>query len=80
MSERAVVGKRFTIVVPKAIRRRLGLKEGQSVLLSVEGGKLLVQPLPEDPYEVLKQVVGEPYDETKDEKRAEEWLMRRAGR
>lgn len=80
MSEQAVVGKRFTLVVPKSVRKKLNLKEGQRVILRVEEGRLLVELLPEDPYKVLERVIGEPYQEARDEKRAEEWLKRCAGR
>jgi len=79
MSEQSIVGKRFTIVIPKSIRERLKLQEGQAVLMRVEAGKLLVEPLPDDPYSVLKRVIGQPYDERKDEKKAEEWVKSRAG-
>jgi len=79
MSEVAVIGKRSTIVIPKAIREELSLKEGQRVLMRVEEGRILIEPLPWNPYEVLERVIGEPYEEDKDEARAEEWLKSRAG-
>jgi AbrB family looped-hinge helix DNA binding protein len=80
MSEETVVGKRFTIVIPKVLRQQLGLKEGQRVLLQVEKRKLLLEPLPAEPYAVLARVVGEPYHEARDEPRAEAWLKKHAGR
>ncbi len=79
MSEIAVVGKRSTIVIPKALRKELSLEEGQRVLMRVEDGKIIIEPLPRNPYEILEQVIGEPYEEGKDEAKAEEWLKTRAG-
>ncbi|MFQ5710464.1 MAG: AbrB/MazE/SpoVT family DNA-binding domain-containing protein [Candidatus Geothermarchaeales archaeon] len=80
MSEEAVIGKRNTLVMPKNIREKLGLKEGQRVMVRAEEGKILIEPLPMDPYKVLEDVIGEPYSEAEDETRAEEWLKRHAGR
>ncbi len=80
MSEQVAIGKRFTIVIPKLIRKKLELKEGQSLLVRVEEAKLVLEPLPGDPYEVLKRVIGEPYEEQRDEKKAERWLRSHARR
>lgn len=80
MSEQVTVGRRHTIVVPKSIRSKVKLKEGQMVLVKVEEGKIVIEPLPEDPYRTLGEVIGEPYDEREDEKRAEEWLKKHARR
>ena len=57
----------------------MGLKEGQRVLVRAEAGKVIIEPLPSDPYRVLEEVIGEPYDEG-EEARAEEWLRGHAGR
>ncbi len=80
MSEQVTIGKRFTIVIPKPIRKKLELKEGQSLLIRVEETKLVLEPLPAAPYDVLKRVIGEPYNEQKDEKKAERWLKSHASR
>ncbi len=80
MSEQVAIGKRFTIVIPKGIRRKLDLREGQSLLIRAEESKLVLEPLPADPYDVLKRVIGEPYEERKDEKRSEKWLKSHAHR
>ena len=79
MSEQTIVGRRHTIVVPKSIRKLVPLKEGQDVLLRAEGDKIVIEPLPNDPYETLKQVIGQPYEEERDERRTEQWVRRRAG-
>lgn len=80
MSEQAVIGKRHTIVIPKSIRSKVGMTEGQMVLVRVEHGRVIIEPLPEDPYQVLGEIVGPPYDERVDEKNVERWLKRRANR
>lgn len=80
MSEEAVIGKRYTLVIPKVIREELGLKEGQSILVRVEGRRIIIEPLPCDPYKVLQEVIREPYEEAREEAKAEEWLKSRAGR
>lgn len=80
MSEEAVIGRRNTLVIPKVIRKELNLREGQRVLIRVEGRRIIIEPLPWDPYRVLEEVIREPYVEARDEAKAEEWLKGRAGR
>jgi len=80
MSEESVIGRRYTLVIPKTVREELGLVEGQGVLIRVEGGRIVIEPLPCDPYRVLEEVVGESYEEGREEPKAEEWLRSHAGR
>ena len=80
MSEESVIGRRYTLVIPKTIREELTLKEGQKVLIHVEEGKIIIEPLPRNPYKVLEEVIGEPYEEERDELEAERWLKSHAGR
>jgi AbrB family looped-hinge helix DNA binding protein len=61
MSEQVVVGKRFTVVIPKSLRKKIELSEGQKVVMRVEEGKLVMEPLPRDSYRVLERVIREPY-------------------
>lgn len=79
MSDESVIGRRYTLVIPKAVREELALKQGQRVLIRVEGKRIVIEPLPWDPYKVMEEVVGEPYEE-EEEVKAEEWLRSRAGR
>ncbi len=67
-------------MIPKKARRQLNLKEGQRVQISIEEGRIVIEPYPLDPYKVLESVVHEPYDEKHDESKAEEWLEKHAGR
>lgn len=80
MSEESAIGRRYTLVIPKAVREELTLKEGQRVLIRVEDGRIVIEPLPRDPYKVMEEVVGEPYEEGRDEPKAERWLKNRASR
>ena len=59
---KAVVSKRFAIAIPKAVREKVGLREGQRVLVYAEAGKIVIEPLPADPFKELREVIGEPYD------------------
>lgn len=77
MSEEVTIGRRFSIVIPRKVRRRLNLREGQGALVSEESGRIVIEPLPADPYQVLAETIGSfSYDESKYEKKAEEWLKK----
>lgn len=76
--DRAIVGKRFSIVIPKSIRKKIDLREGQQVVISAAEGKLVIEPLPSDPLRVLERVIGKPYNERLDERKAERWATRHA--
>ncbi|QOJ78677.1 AbrB/MazE/SpoVT family DNA-binding domain-containing protein [Infirmifilum lucidum] len=74
MSEVIRVGRRYTIVIPKFARRELGIKEGDLLLLRVEGQKIVLEPKRSNPFKVLEDVIGDVYSEDRDERVAEEWL------
>jgi len=79
MSEEVTIGRRFTLVIPKAVRRLVGLREGQRALVRAEAGRIVVEALPTNPYDVLAEAVGDiQYSEAKHEKKAEEWLRKNA--
>jgi AbrB family looped-hinge helix DNA binding protein len=80
MSEDTIIGKRFTLTIPKAIREEIELQVGQRVLLRIKEGNIIIEPLPLDPEAVLKKIVKESYKEESDEKFAEEWVTKHAGR
>jgi len=75
-SEIIRVGKKFVIVLPKDIRTRLNIKEGDLFNIRVEKGKIILEPKRSDPFKILEKVIGEPYDEERDEKLTEEWLKK----
>jgi len=72
------VGKRYTIVIPKAIREKIGLREGDIILVKAKEKTIILELLPKDPFKVLGEVIGEPYSEEKDEEKAEKWLLSHA--
>ncbi len=78
MSAIVKVGRRYTIVIPKEIRSKLKIKENSKVLVRVVEGKIVIEPLPDNPFEVLGKVIGKPYNEDVDEKKAEKWLFKHA--
>jgi AbrB family looped-hinge helix DNA binding protein len=78
MSEVAVVGKRYALVIPKPIRKKLNIQEGQRVLVRVEGDGLVVEPLPKDSSAVLEELIPEQYEESKHEAKSEELLKKLA--
>lgn len=41
------------IVIPAEIRRELGIKPGQKLIVSRQGEGILLQPLPDDPVDYL---------------------------
>lgn len=77
MSEEVTVGRKFTLVVPKAVRQLVGIREGQRALVRAEGGRIIIEVLPSNPYDVLAETVGDiGYNEAKHEKKAEDWLRK----
>lgn len=74
------VGRRYTIVIPRIIRERLGIREGQRLAMWVEGNRIVLEPLAADPFKVLAEVVDEPYSEELEEQRVEALLRKFAGR
>jgi|Deesub1362A_J573_1020465.scaffolds.fasta_scaffold09063_2 AbrB family looped-hinge helix DNA binding protein len=42
----AKVSSKYQIVIPKKIREMLGLRPGDQLLLTVEGGKVVMRPRP----------------------------------
>lgn len=73
--ELTMIGKRFQVVIPKKIRGLLGLREGQSLAVSLEGRRVTLEPVSRD---ALKKIPR--YNERTDEKKAEEFLLKHAGR
>ena len=76
MSVISRIGRRYTIVIPKEIRKKVNLKEGSLVIIRVADNKIIIEALPDDPFKVLEEVIGEPYSEEKDEDKAIELLRK----
>ena len=67
------------VVIPVEIRKKLGIKPGQMVNLSLDGEKAVITPLPEDPIKALRgSLKGKPsltkalLRDRKEERRREE--------
>ncbi|MGC9781220.1 MAG: AbrB/MazE/SpoVT family DNA-binding domain-containing protein [Candidatus Heimdallarchaeota archaeon] len=45
MAEVVVIGKKFLMEIPKEIREKANLKEGQKVKLTVKGKEIILQPI-----------------------------------
>jgi AbrB family looped-hinge helix DNA binding protein len=49
------------IVIPAEIRKKLGIKPGQKVALTLVEDKAVIEPLPEDPIKALRGILkGKP--------------------
>lgn len=48
MSERVTIDKGGRVVIPKPLRQRLGMNEGDLVLIEEDGGALRLRPEPTD--------------------------------
>jgi len=49
-------------------------------LIYVDKGNIIIEPFPGDPLKTPDEVVREPYNEVKEEKKAKRWLKKHAGR
>jgi len=78
MSVISRIGRRHTLVIPKEIRDKVNIKEGSLVIIRVVDNRIIIEALPNDPFKVLEEVIGEPYSEEKDEEKAIKWLMEHA--
>lgn len=78
------------IVIPVEIRKKLGIKPGQKVNLTIVGDKAVITPLPEDPIKALrgslkgkpsltKELLRERKEELKREEKITARLLRRSG-
>jgi AbrB family looped-hinge helix DNA binding protein len=55
---RLVIDSKGRILLPKSVREKLGLREGDEVELAVVGDKLVISKL-EDPFKVLEGLLGD---------------------
>ena len=70
------------VLVPKALRRRLGLKPGAKVQLTEEEGRLILSPVPPDPIAAAAGFLSGDYSLTADlrQEHREEIRRERKGR
>ena len=48
------ISEKGQLLIPKSYRDRVGIKKGTKVGLSVDGNKLIVNPLPDDPIDASR--------------------------
>ena len=65
------IGKRFTVVIPKEIRERMNLREGEEIKFVLQGGKIFIELRRGDPFERLSEIAGD-FEFTRDVKKEAE--------
>lgn len=58
MSEIVRVKKKFNVTIPKRLRKKLEIKVGQLVNVSLRNDTIVLKPLPYDPAEKLQELIG----------------------
>ena len=58
--ERATLSSRGRVVLPRAVRRRLGLTRGQRFAVGVAGGDVVLRPLVDERRAVARPAAGRP--------------------
>jgi len=71
------IGKRYTVVIPKGFREKLGVKEGQLTEVTLEKGKLVLVPKISDPFRRLSELIGDVAYDEKTERKCERWMFGR---
>lgn len=46
------------VMIPASLRKRFGIKPGRKVSVEIEGDRLVVRPLPEDPVDALYGILA----------------------
>ncbi len=75
MTETVRIGKRYTVVIPKEARKKLGLKEGQLSEVRLEDGRLIFIPKSSDPFQELSELIGDVDYSSGLERKTEKWLF-----
>ena len=62
------IGKRFSLIIPKDIREKIGLKEGDLVTIRKEKNLIIIIPEKISPFKKLSNLIGDiKYDEKAEE-------------
>lgn len=58
----------YRVSIPKEVRKRLGLKIGDELILEIKGSQIVLRPafLPEDPVFTMLGIIGEEEKELKE--------------
>jgi len=52
------IKKKFNVTIPKRVRKKLEVKVGQLVQVSIDGDRIVLKPVPYDPSEKLEELIG----------------------
>jgi len=74
------IGERYTIVIPKEIRRKLGIKKGQLMRITSDRRRIILEPISENPFEIFERNLGDFVYSRKMRKEAEKELLEEASR
>jgi len=73
------IGKRFSVIIPKEIREKLGLKEGDVIIIKKKESDIVISTEKISPFKKLANLLGTiPYNE-KVEEEAEKFLVKLIG-
>jgi len=73
------IGKRFSVIIPKEIREKLGLKEGDIIVIKKKESDIVISPEKISPFKKLANLLGTiPYNE-KVEEATEKFLVKLIG-
>ncbi|MDG7001257.1 MAG: AbrB/MazE/SpoVT family DNA-binding domain-containing protein [Nitrososphaerota archaeon] len=67
--------KRHRVTLPKEVRKRFRMVEGQKFFLVPYGDDLIMKPVPKDPSKEMSKIIGDFQFSKKDRKKAEKWLL-----
>lgn len=76
MSDVSRSDSRGRVTIPAEIREETGYEPGQPFQIYVDGGKIVLSPLPKNPEKKLDELLGGIEFDRKARKRAEEWLKK----
>ncbi|TFF95933.1 AbrB/MazE/SpoVT family DNA-binding domain-containing protein [Candidatus Thorarchaeota archaeon] len=46
LTRESQIGKKYTVYLPKAVVEEVSLREGMKILITVEGDRIIIEPLP----------------------------------
>jgi AbrB family looped-hinge helix DNA binding protein len=73
------IGKRFSVIIPKEIREKLGLKEGDTIIIKKKESDIVISTEKISPFKKLANLLGTfPYNE-KVEEETEKFLVKLIG-
>ena len=67
--------KRHRVTLPKQLRKRFRVVEGQKFFLLPYGEDLILKPVPKDPSREMSKIIGDFQFSSEARKKAEKWLL-----